>query len=252
MAMDEVQPYSSAFFAEQRNGSLQSAKVVVPIVTQLVRPKAVVDVGCGCGTWLSVFRDEGANRILGIDGDYVDTSSLLIPRHCFRAIDLNRPSTLDEQFDLAVCLEVAEHLPKPSAQPLIRFLCQLAPVILFSAAVPMQAGTHHVNEQWSEYWRALFRQFGYCRIDAVRKLIWKSPEVEWWYRQNIFLYVRQDTIASYPGLAREMEDTDDLVLIHRDILDKHLWLPEVIKRLPARIFEAAIRRIRRTKWIDPL
>src|ERR1700686_3962349 len=96
MAMDEGQPYNSVFFAEQRNGSLQSAKVVVPIVTQLVRPKAVVDVGCGCGTWLSVFKHEGANRILGMDGDYVDTSSLLIPIDCFRAVDLNRPVPLDE------------------------------------------------------------------------------------------------------------------------------------------------------------
>src|ERR1700730_3858057 len=161
MAMAEGQPYNSVFFAEQRSGSLRSAKVVVPIVTQLIRPKTVVDVGCGCGTWLSVFKDQGTSRILGLDGDYVDTSSLLIPRDCFRAVDLNRPVDLDEKFDLTVCLEVAEHLPKASAEPLIRSLCHLAPVVLFSAAVPMQAGTHHVNEQWPDYWKALFAIYGY-------------------------------------------------------------------------------------------
>ncbi len=244
--MDESQTYDSGFFETQKVGSLQSAEVVVPIVTQLVRPKAVVDVGCGCGTWLSVFKHEGADRILGIDGDYVDASSLLIPSDCFRAVDLSHPITLDEKFDLAVCLEVAEHLPNACAQPLIGFLCNLAPVVLFSAALPTQDGTHHVNEQWPEYWSALFGRHGYVRIDAVRKLIWKDRRVDWWYRQNIFLYVREDSIASYSGLTEAISETDDLVLIHRKIFENHVWLPEVIKRLPARILEAFMRRIRWT------
>jgi SAM-dependent methyltransferase len=241
--MDEGRAYNSTFFETQREASLRSAKIVVPLVSELVQPRAVVDVGCGVGTWLSLFKDYGADRILGIDGAYVDSSSLLIPGDCFRAVDLNRPVALDEKFDLAVCLEVAEHISKTSAEGLIRFLVNLAPVILFSAAVPMQGGTHHINEQWPAYWAALFRRFGYTRIDAVRKLIWKNPQVAWWYRQNVFLFVREDSISSYAGLNEARSETDDLVLVHREILERYLWLPEIIKRLPARIWEAVIRRI---------
>jgi SAM-dependent methyltransferase len=235
--------YNSEFFERQFEGSLRSARVVVPLVTELVRPDSVVDVGCGLGTWLLQFKDHGANRILGMDGDYVDSSSLLIPRDCFRAIDLNQPVGIDEKFDLAVCLEVAEHLRKTSAERLIDFLCRLAPVILFSAAMPMQGGTNHINEQWPDYWAALFARNGYSRIDAVRKQIWKNSAVEWWYRQNIFLFAQEDSIGSYPGLVESRAEPDDLVLVHRDILEQHVWLPAVLKRLPARIVGTAIRRI---------
>lgn len=241
--MNKDQPYNSKFFEMHNECVSRSARIVVPLVTELVRPRSVVDVGCGVGTWLSEFKDHGADRILGVDGDYVDPSSLLIPRDCFRAVDLNHPASIEETFGLAVCLEVAEHLPKASAGRLIGFLCELAPVILFSAAVPMQGGTHHVNEQWPEYWAKLFARYNYRRVDAVRKFIWKDSEVEWWYRQNIFLFVHEDSIGSYPGFAECRAEADDLVLVHRDILTRHVWLPDVLKRLPGRLLDAAIKRI---------
>lgn len=68
----EDAPYTSEFFDNIRNGSLRSAQVVVPIAIELARPKSVVDVGCGDGTWLSVFRHLGVNDTLGLDGDYVN------------------------------------------------------------------------------------------------------------------------------------------------------------------------------------
>src|SRR5579862_5516204 len=117
--------YNSTFFEAQCGGSLRSARIVVPLVTELVRPHSVVDVGCGVGTWLGQFQVHGADRILGLDGDYVDPSSLMIPRDCFRAADLNRlggmVEKMNEKFDLAVSLEVAEHLQKTSAEQLVGF-----------------------------------------------------------------------------------------------------------------------------------
>jgi hypothetical protein len=67
--------------------------------------------------------------------------------------------------------------------------------------------------------------------------------VEWWYRQNIFLFVSEDSIDSYPELAKFRAEADDLVLVHRNILDKHVWLPEVLKLLPARILGTTMRKI---------
>lgn len=245
--MDNEQPYNPKFFGTYNECVSRSSKIVVPLVTELVRPHSVVDVGCGVGTWLGQFQEHGADRVLGMDGDYVDPSSLMIPRDCFRAVDLNRPGgideMMDERFDLAMCLEVAEHLQRTSAEHLVAFLCRLAPVVLFSAAMPMQGGTQHVNEQWPDYWAALFRRYNYEKIDAIRQFIWKNSEVEWWYRQNIYLFVRENSIGSYPELVKFRAEADDLVLVHRNILDKHVWLPEVLKRLPARILGAAIRKI---------
>jgi ribosomal protein L11 methylase PrmA len=48
------------------------------LVSDLIQPKSVVDVGCGLGTWLTAFNKEGVEDILGIDGEYVDRRMLKI------------------------------------------------------------------------------------------------------------------------------------------------------------------------------
>jgi len=64
--------YSKDFFHEQKKGSLRSAKEVVPLVMDLIKPKSVIDVGCGIGAWLSVFREYGISDILEVNREWVD------------------------------------------------------------------------------------------------------------------------------------------------------------------------------------
>lgn len=208
--------YSPDFFEQQSAGSRRSAERVVPIVLGLVHPKSVVDVGCGVGAWLSVFKKNGVIRTLGIDGDYVDRRMLQIPAKEFLPGDLTLPLRLDERFDLAVSLEVGEHLPPESAAGYVETLTRLAPVVLFSAAIPHQGGVGHLNEQWPDYWRDLFARHGYEPIDCVRKRIWADPQVQWWYAQDILLYVARDYLAGSAALLRERSATwpDQLSLVH--------------------------------------
>lgn len=242
--MRDSELYGPEFFEGQSEGSLLSAKVVVPLVCELLHPRSVVDVGCGRGTWLAVFREYGVAKVLGLDGDYVGRTSLLVPPECFRATDLRKPFTLDDEFDVAVCLEVAEHLPIRSAQGLVESLVGLAPAVLFSAAVPLQGGTNHVNEQWPKYWATLFAGFRYRRVDAIRPTIWKDRRVKWWYRQNTFLFVNETHVGSYPGLASASEPEEDLMLIHPDVFYQYAWLRNALKHLPSRIFKAGLNRLR--------
>ena len=88
-----------------------------------------------------------------------------------------------------MCLEVAEHLPETAAASLVESLVNLSSVVLFSAAIPMQGGTNHINEQWPEYWRRLFQVHGYRMLDLIQREIWKNAAVKFWYRQNTFLFV---------------------------------------------------------------
>jgi 2-polyprenyl-3-methyl-5-hydroxy-6-metoxy-1,4-benzoquinol methylase len=115
--------YDASFYSPEGPGdSLHSANVVVPLVNSMIQPESVVDVGCGSGVWLSVFREHGVKRILAIEGSHVDANWLRIPRDCIKFIDLCRSFESQETFDLALCLEVAEHLPAKSAQDLIQSL----------------------------------------------------------------------------------------------------------------------------------
>ena len=210
--------YTKTYYDTIRSGSRYSALKIVPLIMKLVKPKSVVDVGCGTGEFLNVFTEHGIADILGLDGAYAQ-SQLSIPQKFFKTIDLDKSFKLDRLFDLAICLEVAEHLAPNSAVTFVKSLTQLAPVILFSAAIPGQGGTHHINEQWITYWVRLFKKNGFLPIDAIRKRIWTNPKVEVWYRQNAIIFCQQDTLIKNPALAREIEATNEslLSLVHPEV-----------------------------------
>lgn len=208
--------YPSDYHSGLREGALRSAREIVPLVMEFVRPASVVDVGCGSGAWLSVFQEQGVGDVCGVDADWVDRDSLLFPPDRFIAADLEKPLQLDRRFDLVVSLEVAEHLIPESAQSFVDSLVRLGPVLLFSAAVPFQGGTNHFNEQWPGYWAAYFAQRGYVDIDCLRHSIWDNERVEWWYAQNVLFFVRKDRLALYPALqAKHQPDAPrPLSLVH--------------------------------------
>ena len=151
-------------------------------------------MGCGVGTWLSVLKEKGVKDIKGVDGNWVDPNLFEIPEDSFKQIDLNSGLDLSGTYDLAICLEVAEHLPHERAQDFIRSLTGLSHFVRFSAAIPFQGGSNHVNEQWPDYWAAIFDSRGYEVVDCIRSSIWTDEKIPTWYRQNTFLYVRRERL----------------------------------------------------------
>jgi SAM-dependent methyltransferase len=241
-----VTVYTSEFFRAKTEGSLRSARTVVPIVMELLKPGSVVDVGCGRGTWLSVFAEHGIADVVGVDGDYVDRRTLLIPPDRFVAHDLTTPLRLHRTFDLVVSLEVAEHLPVACAGEFVASLTSLGSAVLFSAAVPGQGGTHHVNERWQDYWAALFAQRGYGVVDCVRWTVWARHDVEPWYAQNTLLYVTPERLRTQPALlGMRRPGLDELAVVHPALYlrarGEALPLRGLIARLPA----ATARALRR-------
>ncbi len=193
--------YSAAFYRRQQAGSRRSAKAVLPLVFQAVKPQSVVDVGCGVGTWLGTARELGAVRLAGYEGSWVKSagydSSIEI-----REANLEHPLPVDEQFDLAICMEVAEHISPARSAGLVDDLTALAPNVLFGAAIPGQGGTGHVNEKWQSEWAELFARKGYGARDIVRPKVWWKGGVEFWYRQNAILYSRGAPIVPTDRLKR--------------------------------------------------
>jgi hypothetical protein len=205
---DSVGPgYDHAFYADLENTALPSARRIIPMLRDWFPIDSAVDAGCGDGSWLSVIRETGASRVLGLDGPWVETSQLKIDADSFRRcrIDERIETAEGERFDMAMSLEVAEHLPPARAAGFVAELCSLAPVVLFSAAIPDQGGHHHVNEQWPKYWAALFAAEGFRPVDAIRMKVWDDPDVCWWYKQNIMLFASADALEANPGLRAEAE-----------------------------------------------
>jgi SAM-dependent methyltransferase len=215
--------YTADFYRTHRDGARRSAEAVVPIVVELVQPHSVIDVGCGLGAWLSVFRQHGIEDIWGVDGPHIDRRLLEIPPDRFQPADLREPIRLPRRFDLVVSVEVAEHLPPECAAAFVDSLTALGSVVLFSAAIPHQGGVHHLNEQWPEYWAEHFGRNRYVAIDLVRPRIWRDDRVEWWYAQNTLLYVERERVEREPRLRAAYEATrlQPLSVVHPR---KYLWL----------------------------
>jgi SAM-dependent methyltransferase len=211
-----VTVYDERFYAAQRSGSRRSAEAIVPILLELVEPRSVLDVGCGTGAWLAVCSEHGVEDVLGVDGAHVGPELLQLPSDRFRAHDVAAPLDLGRTFDLALCLEVGEHLAEPAAAVLVESLVRHAPLVLFSAAVPGQLGEGHVNERWQDWWAARFDAHGYVPVDCVRRRVWSDERVEWWYAQNALLYASAAELERRPRLAAEHElmGTGQLVLVH--------------------------------------
>ncbi len=206
----EATTYDSSFFKGQHAGSLQSADIIAPILHELLHPTSAVDIGCGTGSWLAALNRLGCNDTVGIDGSPPPADLLQIAADRFHQRDLTKPLDLNRTFDLAVCLEVAEHLKPEHADTLIDSLTNLAPRVCFSAAIPMQGGTGHHNEQWQHHWAEKFHERNFAAIDAVRPRVWADERVATWYRQNTILYIHRDTLPNHPNLALSIANPDNL------------------------------------------
>lgn len=202
--------YDEAFFRSFGAGSARSAAHVLPLLQSSTSIGSVVDFGCGSGAWLAVWRQLGVDDVLGIDGGYVPTSSLMIPRKSFVIADLTAPVRLSRRFDIVQSLEVAEHLPARAAATFVETLVEHAPLVLFSAAPPGQGGEHHVNEQSYEYWRALFRSHDYCAVDFLRPRLRTNRLIEPWYRYNILLFAASPALNDLPGAITAHRVPDDV------------------------------------------
>lgn len=203
--------YTPSFYDIIRPGCIASAAVVAPIVHDIVLPSSVIDVGCGEGHWAKAFEMRGAS-VTGVDGEYVE--SAVIGK--FVATDLAQPLPDNlGRYDLAVSLEVAEHLPEERAAGFIADLCRLSSNVLFSAAIPAQGGVGHVNEQPPSYWVDLFNAQGYTVSGALRWMIWDNPDVENWYCANLLF------ATAHPDMYPTLFDTDMVVPFH--VIHPVLW-----------------------------
>lgn len=247
--------YDDYFYEELKGGSLSSARVIVPLVMDFTHAQSVIDIGCGIGTWLSVFKERGVKNITGVDGPWVSEDALLIPKESFTTKDVEKKFSINAKVDLAVCLEMAEHIPATQASTLVETLCSMAPVILFSAAIPFQGGVRHVNEQWPDYWAKYFAELGFIPVDCIRRRVWDDKRVSFFYAQNIFIYVSKKEIERFPRLVEEITagfgTTPRLVHPHKYMYYAERWelIVPFLGKIPPSILHGAKRILAKLKHL---
>jgi SAM-dependent methyltransferase len=208
-------PYSRAFYRSIAAKSLQAAQRIAPLLAPL-GIASVVDFGCGSGTWLRAFRAHGAQVVHGLDQFDAQSVELLIRPEEYQRADLTGELRLPREYDLAISLEVGEHLPRQASRTLVGNLTRASPRVLFSAATPGQGGVNHVNERPLADWVAMFADCGYVASDFVRAAIAERRlEVEPWYRFNTLFFYRATDAATMPALVTQHVIRDPAELTRR-------------------------------------
>jgi len=190
--------YNDTFFDYIDGGARSSAKALIGLANSWIKPRSVLDLGCGRGVWLDEWHAAGVGRVHGVDGAYVNRETLAIPRDSFQVADLTKPLTFDAKFDLAQSLEVGEHLPTSASDTLVDSLCNSANRIVFSAAVVGQGGEFHVNEQPLSFWQEKFAARGFHAYDCLRPYLKSNSAVEPWYRYNAVFYANEAGAQDLP------------------------------------------------------
>lgn len=233
--MKHKEQYDDEFYRDRYKQTVYAADTILRIVRdeQGGGISSVVDVGCGVGAWLKEAQKVClADRIQGYDGDYVNRKYLVIPKENFKAYNLESRLP-DKEYDLAISLEVAEHLSKERAESFVDDLCNMSDRVLFSAATVKQGGVGHVNEQRLSYWIKKFRDRGYSAHDIIRPKIWNDKKIPVWYRQNIMLFIKSEnweipkeaaagtsTEKKYPYCESGLKSTEIPDIIHPDLYEE--------------------------------
>lgn len=199
-------PYGENFFRQNADSASLSARPVLDLVHGLYQPTSIVDIGCGSGGWLAAAEQVGFTVLRGYDGPWADPTKYTSPNIDFRPVNLEEETfEHDRRYDLAMSVEVAEHLSESRSDIIVDLLCAASDVVLFGAAIPMQGGTHHIHERPQSYWIEKFRGRGYEVFDIIRPEIWDDDDIRWWFRQNTLLYVKEGSDVLDREVLRSME-----------------------------------------------
>jgi SAM-dependent methyltransferase len=193
----DSESYTADFYNALTSQNRKSAEIIVRWAISRFHPKSVVDVGCGSGEFVSQFSKLGVPKVLGVEGNWAKDINVYDIPMIFH--DLEKELILQSKFDLCMSLEVAEHISEESAETFVKSLINAADVIVFSAAIPGQGGTNHVNLQYPDYWAKMFYKHGFLLLEDPRKEFPRKHLIAPWYRQNILVYSRfQGDISNTP------------------------------------------------------
>lgn len=188
--------YSDKTFKARNKSTKLSSQKILNFLNSYITINSAIDVGGGVGTWLKTCQElaSSENRqcdVKCLDGSYINKNYLVISEKDFIDVDLEQKINISQRFDLAISLEVGEHLSAARADSFVEDLTNLSDVVLFSAAFPYQGGTGHINEQPPSYWAALFAKYNYKVFDIIRPHFYNDSEILSWYKQNMLLFVNE-------------------------------------------------------------
>jgi SAM-dependent methyltransferase len=163
--------YCASYYRDIERLEGASIRHVADWIVDNLRPRRLIDVGCGSGLLMRALSDHGMD-VFGVDVSEdairLVTRGKGLPAARFDLTMPGRPLP-GIPYDVAVSCEVAEHLEAQHAERFVEHLTSAAPVVYLTAAEPdrqVGVGLYHLNEQPHSYWIALMQARGF-RVDDL-------------------------------------------------------------------------------------
>lgn len=247
--------YDQSFYDQQMYRSKEAADLMLGYLFDHIGvPESMIDIGCGAGGYLQAAETHGVAQLRGVEGEWISRISTLVPQELIMKVDLATETGLrtisnSGRYELAICLEVAEHLPSSSAKSLISTMSALADIVLFGAAIPGQGGRNHINEQYQSYWVNLFKDEGFDAFDIIRPHFWNCERISEDKRQNPILFIRKTADAHRQLLN---SDRRDLMadIVHPIVFDRVLKQLNELRSSPSGLIKNLIKCILGKKFVS--
>ena len=185
--------YNAWTYAGFHRAALEAAPTMVAGILELwPEIRSAVDLGCGTGVYVRELRARGVD----VRGYEYDAKARRIAREKLdieiAPFDLRAFVGTGRRTDLAMSLEVAEHLPPELGDRLVAACCSSAPRVVFSAAHPGQRGQGHINLQPREYWIERFRRHDFVfdtrKTEALQAYLRARLVRGFWLAENVGAY----------------------------------------------------------------
>ena len=159
-----------------------------------------IDWGCGCGFILEKLLGHGISDLIGIEGSA--EVKPFIPESLKDKIIIADALLYQSSkiYDLAISIEVAEHIKLESSAKFVNTVCSSSSKwIWWSAAQIGQKGTGHINCQSLSFWEKIFEEVGlfepdYEKIYKIKQGMLANHQLSLgfsWLRDNFLLFRRK-------------------------------------------------------------
>lgn len=189
--------YDNEFFDSSHRQMIYQTSVI-PVVLSLINkynPKSLIDIGCGDGLFLSEFKKHNI-EIMGCDNSREGLKRCKLKRIPITKFNIVKDTlAVNKQFDLAICFEVAEHIPNFASEKLVSTLCNISKVIAFTAAPPGQGGDNHINEQPHTFWIKKFDYLNFYLDNNDTNCLkdkWRKAGVVNYMIDNLMMFKRKN------------------------------------------------------------